>query len=156
MILAIDPGLTGALCLYDPETKLIEILDMPVLEVKRGKGMKHEISPYLLRELLYFRKITKAYIEKVGAMPGQGTSSMFQFGRGVGQVEGVLAGLNIPVEYVTPQAWIKGMGVRGGKDGSREKATQLLPQCAHFFQRKKDHGRADACLIALYKARVAP
>ena len=85
-------------------------------------------------------------------MPGQGVSSMFAFGRNVGTIEGIMAGLVWPVCYVTPQAWQKAVSVRQGKDGSRLRAIELFPSYAQLFARKKDDGRSDAALIAWYGA----
>ena len=107
VICAIDPGASGALAFFSPVAGTLEIIDMPTVEVKRGAKMKNEISPQMLAPLINARKPGVAVLEKVGAMPGQGSSSMFQFGRGVGMVEGIVAALQIPIEYVTPQAWQK-------------------------------------------------
>jgi crossover junction endodeoxyribonuclease RuvC len=85
-------------------------------------------------------------------MPNQGVSSMFTFGKSAGIIEGVLGAMNIPVTFVTPQKWMKAMNVVGGKDGSRKRASELLPEFASEFKRVKDNGRSDACLIALYGA----
>jgi crossover junction endodeoxyribonuclease RuvC len=92
----------------------------------------------------------KALIEKVSAMPGNGVSSMFSFGRAAGIVEGVLAGLSVPFELIPPATWIKSMRTFGGKDGSRQRAQELFPDYAHLFARKKDDGRAEAALLACY------
>ena len=93
-------------------------------------------------------------LEQVGAMPGQGVSSMFAFGRAVGVVEGALGALAVPYSRVPPQEWQRGMRVRGGKDGARERAMALFPARADEFARKKDDGRADASLIAAYGERA--
>ena len=85
-------------------------------------------------------------------MPGQGVSSMFQFGRGVGMYEGVLAALQVPITYVTPQAWQKAVSAREGKDAGRARAAELFPAYAQMFARKKDDGRADAALMAYWGA----
>lgn len=152
MILAVDPGASGALAFLDLAAGKLEILDMPTVEVKRGAKNKTEISPQMLAALIRGCSPTVAVLERVGAMPGQGTASMFQFGRGVGMIEGVLAALQIPTEYVTPQAWQKAVGARDGKDGNRQRAAELFPAYAHLFARKKDDGRADAALMAFWKA----
>lgn len=151
-ILGCDPGASGALAFFSPESGTLDVIDMPVVQVKRGGKLKSEISPQMLSSLIRPRLVDRAVIEKVGAMPGQGVSSMFQFGRSVGQLEGVLAALMIPTEYVTPQQWQKAVGVRDGKDGARARAAELFPAYAHLFARKKDDGRADASLIAFFAA----
>lgn len=83
-------------------------------------------------------------------MPGQGVSSMFAFGRAVGVLEGALGAHKIPYSRIPPQEWQRGMRVRGGKDGARERAMALFPAKAGDFARKKDDGRADAALLAAY------
>jgi crossover junction endodeoxyribonuclease RuvC len=152
MILAIDPGAKGALAFFDMEKGVLNIVDCPTVEVKRGAKVKTEISPQMVSGIIASRSPTLAILEKVGAMPNQGVSSMFQFGRGVGMYEGVLAALQIPITYVTPQAWQKEMNVRGGKDGSRARAAELYPAYANLFAKKKDDGRADAALMAFWGA----
>ena len=152
MIVGIDPGASGALAFFNMEAGTIKIVDMPIIEIERGGKTKREISPHFVAAAIRDFKPNVAWIEKVGAMPGQGVSSMFQFGRGVGLVEGVLAGLNVPLNYVTPQAWQKAVSVRGGKDGSRLRAVELFPAYASLFRLKKWDGRSDAALIAWYGA----
>jgi crossover junction endodeoxyribonuclease RuvC len=106
----------------------------------------------MLAPLINARKPGVAVIEKVGARPGEAPSFAYQFGRGVGMVEGIVAALHIPIEYVTPQAWQKAVGSRDGKDGARQRAAELFPAYAHLFARKKDDGRADAALMAWWRA----
>lgn len=153
VILGIDPGASGGLAFFNIERGLLDVFDMPIVEVKRGNRNKKEVSPQMLQAIIGARRVHAAYLEKVGAMPGQGVSSMFQFGRSVGMIEGVLATLLIPTSYVTPQKWQKEVGARGGKDASRARAAELFPAYAANFQRKKDDGRADAALIAFYGAQ---
>lgn len=149
-ILGVDPGASGALVILETTTGDLTVLDMPTVEIKRGARMVRQVSAQLLVDLLSPFQIGHAYIEKVGAMPGQGVSSMFAFGRAAGVVEGVLAGLRVPLTFVTPQEWQKALRVTGGKDGARHRATQLFPAGSTYFSRKKDDGRADAALIAKY------
>jgi crossover junction endodeoxyribonuclease RuvC len=150
MILGIDPGLSGALAFFDTESEVLVIIDMPTVEMTRNGKNKREVSAALIADAVAGKGIKQAYIERVSAMPGQGVSSMFSFGRSVGVVEGVLAAYEIPTTFITPQAWMKAMGIRAGKDGSRERAMQLFPRYADLFARKKDDGRSDAALIAKY------
>lgn len=155
IILGIDPGLSGALALYDTSEQTVEVFDMPVLELVRNGKKKGEVSAQALANLLAGRGIKAAYLERVNAMPGQGVTSVFSFGRSTGIVEGILAAYDIPTTLVTPQAWQKAVGQRAGKDGSRERAMQLFPAQADLFQRKKDDGRSDAALIAYYGAKLS-
>jgi len=150
VILAIDPGASGALAFYNPEAGTLEIIDMPVVEVQRSNKTKREISPPMLASLIRARNPHQAVVERVGAMPGQGVSSMFQFGRGVGMIEGVLATLEIQITYVAPQVWQRAVNSRDGKDGNRQRAAEIFPAYAHLFARKKDDGRADAALMAYW------
>lgn len=149
-VLGIDPGASGALVVIEGG-KLVDLVDMPVLHVKRGSREVREVNaPALGAVVASLQPIDAAMLEQVGAMPGQGVSSMFAFGRAVGVIEGVLGALQIPYTRVPPQEWQRGMRVRGGKDGARERAMALFPARAGDFARKKDDGRADAALIAAY------
>jgi len=150
IILGIDPGLSGALAFYDTEANTIDVIDMPCVELMRNKKLKREVSANMLAEHLDGRAVAGAFLERVNAMPGQGVSSVFSFGRSAGVVEGVVAACRIPLTLVIPQTWQKVMNVRDGKDASRERAMQLFPASADLFARKKDDGRSDAALIAVY------
>jgi crossover junction endodeoxyribonuclease RuvC len=99
---------------------------------------------------LYNVHATCAYVEQVGAMPGQGVSSMFAFGEAFGLAKGVLAGLGIPLQVVTPARWKRDMRLNTGKDSARAMAAARWPQHAGEFRRVKDDGRAEAALIALW------
>lgn len=152
MILAIDPGASGALAFFSPESGTLDIIDTPVVEVKRANKLKREVSPQMLAALIKARLPDEVVLERVGAMPGQGVSSMFQFGRGVGMLEGVIACLALPITYVAPIVWQRAVNARGGKDANRQRAAELFPAYAQMFARKKDDGRADAALMAWWKA----
>lgn len=152
MILGVDPGLSGALAFFDPSKGLLIVRDMPTVDVVRNGKHKREISPQMLANLVREHNVTAAFVERVGAMPGQGVSSVFSFGRSLGIVEGVLAALELSTTIIPPQTWQKAVGVRGGKDGSRARAAELFPRDAAQFARKKDDGRADAALIAWFGA----
>ena len=150
IILGIDPGLNGALAFYDTQEKMLGVIDMPTVEVTRNGKSKREVSPALVANAIAGRGIAAAFLERVNAMPGQGVTSVFSFGRSTGILEGVLAAYDIPTTIITPQTWQKATQVRDGKDGSRERAMQLFPADADLFARKKDDGRSDAALIAYY------
>lgn len=139
-ILAVDPGLTGALALYVPaEPRRIAVHDMPVA----GKDVDPAALARLVRELAP----TVAVVERVGAMPGQGVSSTFRFGVGYGMVQGVLGALEIPIHLVTPADWKRTYRLPADKEAARARAIQIWPSCPDFA-RKKDAGRAEAALIA--------
>jgi len=152
IVLGIDPGLTGALAFMENETaQLVALYDFPLNQRKVGKRMQRRVawqrllSPEMRVLLL---DTDQAFIEDVHAMPGQGVSSSFNFGRTVGGTEATMAAFSIPVTFVTPQAWQKRAGVVGGKSSSRARAMELFPEWAERFTRVKDDGRADAALIA--------
>lgn len=150
MILGIDPGASGALAWLSPSGELLAVEDMPhVVVTVSGKDRKR-ISAPMLADLIRETMPTAAFVEKVGAMPGQGTASMFSFGFSAGLVDGVLAGLGVPVTYVTPQAWKRAAGLNSDKSAVRLRAAQLFPDMARHFARVKDDGRAEAALIARY------
>jgi len=151
-ILGVDVGQSGALAIYNTKgQKMARIWDMPVHEVKVGAKLVKRVSAVEVASYLSsIEKIDHAFVELVSAMPNQGVSSMFTFGKSAGIIDGVLGAFKIPVTYVTPQRWMKAMKVIGGKDGSRKRASELMPDLASAFARAKDNGRSDACLIALY------
>ena len=153
--LGIDPGLSGALAVLDKDGEIIDIFDMPTLEVISGASKKQRVNPHgIVSELSLFKDAPiQAIIEQVNAMPGQGVTSMFSFGRSLGILEGVLAGIQIPYTLVTPAVWKRKMQVNASKDGARELAMRTWPSKADLFKRKKDDGRAEAALLALYLHR---
>ena len=151
-VIGIDPGISGAIAIFE-HGKLDCVVDMPTLKIASGKTMKSHISAVTLVEILkgwYPRNEAHVVIEKVGAMPGQGVTSMFNFGRSAGIIEGVVAAMHFPSTYVTPATWTKAVGRAAGKDASRMRAMELFPTRAELFKRAKDDGRADAALIAYW------
>ena len=148
-IIGIDPGLTGAvICLRANE--VLSCHDMPV-EV--GTGKRRRVSApalvHLLNSLIERYQPSAAAIEQVSAQPGNGVSSMFSFGRSLGVLEGAIAALGLEVTYHNPTSWKRRYGLTGRpKDASRAKALELYPKAVPWLKRKKDHGRADAILIA--------
>lgn len=156
-VLGIDPGAHGALALIDTTLpaaqQLVAMVDMPTTLIKRGQREVNEVNaPMLAAAVRDFGHVDAAVVEAVFSRPGQGVSSMFAFGRALGVLEGALSGLGIPYQKVPPQVWQRAVRVRGGKDGSRERAALTYPSQAQMFARKKDDGRADAANIAAYLA----
>ena len=150
-IIGIDPGQTGAIAVME-KGLIVQVIDMPVMARTYGKGQQVDASA-LASELFGVGTgtISEVVMEQVGAMPGQGSTSMFNFGEGVGIVKGVLGALQIPVRMVTPQRWKKSAGLSGkDKDAARSLAIQLHPEAAEYLRRKKDVGRADAICIARF------
>lgn len=147
-VIGVDPGASGAIALV-VDGFLHQVVDMPAVTVTRNASQKRQVSPAGVADIIRSMKPDTAIVEKVGAMPGQGVSSMFSFGRSVGILEGALAALQVPATFITPQAWQKAVGAAKGKDGSRQRVMELFPRDSHLFARVKDDGRADAVLIAL-------
>lgn len=149
-IIGVDPGASGAVAILEDTGQLVQVFDMPAVEIQVGGKAKRRVAPEMLASELRLYNVhgTVAVVEQVSAMPGQGVSSMFAFGQAYGLVLGVLAGLWIPTKTVTPSAWKKALKLNTGKDAARAKAAQLWPQMASEFKRVKDDGRAEAALIA--------
>jgi crossover junction endodeoxyribonuclease RuvC len=148
-IVAVDPGLSGAIAFLTGDA--LTVHDMPTLA--SGKDSRKEIDLAALATLLDRDDLAHAFVERVGAMPGQGVTSMFRFGHAVGVIHGMLGLARVPITLVTPQSWKRAMGVPAAKDGARARASQLMPQHAANWPRVKDDGRAEAAMIALWGAR---
>ena len=147
IVLAIDPGISGAFAWCDGN-KLIAVEDMPTIEV-RGK---RRVSAANVSRIMQLYSVDLVVIEAVHSMPGQGVSSSFGFGRSLGVLEGVSAGLGLPVEMAVPAVWKRLAGVPADKGAVRQMATQYWPFQAELFKRAKDDGRADAALMARWAA----
>jgi len=154
-VLGIDPGLSGAAAWLDTSGALA-VVDMPVLQIDRGKKAKREVDAAGLAELVRQHRPDVAIVERVGAMPGQGVTSMFSFGRSAGVIEGVLAGLGVPVTLVAPAAWKRALKVQSGKDGARLRASQLIPAGCGNWRLVKHDGRAEAALLAFWGLSHSP
>jgi len=149
IFLGIDPGVGGAIAVLDDLGGIVEMIDMPVIEVRIGKTARPRVSPAGLRSaLLPYAECTICAVEKVGGITGQSASAAFTFGHACGLLEGALAALLMPVAPVTPQAWKRSAGLAADKGAAREAAMRLWPGRAQLFARKKDDGRAEAALIA--------
>lgn len=166
--LGIDPGISGAVAIIDGSRIIFH--DTPTVQVKVGKSVKNQLDPFACAEIL--RKYDgpvgsmMVTIEKVQPMPSQGknkdgeqeerrtmgATSAFNFGWGVGVWIGILATLNMPYMLAHPATWKRRLlsDMDKGKDASRVKARQLYPQVSGQLERVKDHGRADALLLARY------
>lgn len=163
ILLGIDPGKSGALCLYDTETPddVVAVLDMPTF----GEDSTCELDALFLFRWLTTKNFTpaRAFIENVFAMPsipdakgvrrGMGATSAFRFGGFVFAIRAVVRVAQIPVTPVVPRVWKKHYGITGSdKEQSRQEAIRLFPKARDAFGRKMDHQRAEACLIARYGA----
>jgi hypothetical protein len=150
MHLGLDPGLAGALAVLAPDGALVALCDTPVLTLRTSlwtkkyyniPGMVALLQPYAGAGL-------HAVIEESQAMPGQGTRSMFTIGYGYGLWLGILGALQIPYTPIRPGIWKKALGLAKDKEQARLRAQQLFPGAD--LRRRKDHGRAEALLLAWY------
>ena len=150
-IIGIDPGLSGAVAVLTGSDSL-RILDMPTMTVERNGKSKRQVSASELSEIIYTLKSDDChvFVERVGAVSGQGVTSVFSFGRSFGMIEGILAAFKLPVTYVAPATWVKAVGRGQGKDASRARAMELFPNNQADFKRVKDDGRSDSALIAYW------
>jgi crossover junction endodeoxyribonuclease RuvC len=144
-ILGVDPGLSGAIAfLFPMALNRVVAEDMPVVN--------GQVDVVTLADRVRQMAPSFAIIEAVHSMPGQGVASTFKFGMAYGSVIGVLGGLSVPMprHYVTPNVWKKHFKLPPDKEAARALALQRFPATGFHFARKKDHGRAEAALIALY------
>lgn len=148
----IDPGLTGALAFLDTDLHLLSVHDMPTVKVATSDRTRQHMVPDRLADLLDDKRPSNTLIENVHSTPNDGHVGAFTFGMATGIVHGVLAGLDLPFEKVTPGKWKKDLRVPADKEEAMMVASRLFPRCTALWSRKKDHGRAEAALIALYLA----
>ena len=150
-IIGIDIGSKGALALLDAAGALIEVCDMPVL--LDGPKNRANVNAPLLAEIVCRWQATRAFVEYVGARPGEGAVGAFAFGRSRGVIEGVLGACGVPAAFLTPASWKRAIGIAPGKDGAKDagraEAIRRWPGQAALFARVKDDGRAEAALIAV-------
>jgi crossover junction endodeoxyribonuclease RuvC len=145
-VLGVDPGLTGAFAVIETSLDLLLIWDMPT--AFSGTGTRKEVVPVFVADIIRDNHPDVCFIERVGAMPKQGVSSVFSFGRSYGVVLGVLGALRVPVHLVSPGDWKRAMKLGQDKSAARAMAARLFPHAGHYFQRVRDHDRAEAALIA--------
>jgi crossover junction endodeoxyribonuclease RuvC len=151
MILGLGPGTHGALAaLKGSDVVLSEDLPVHTLSA-RGRGDRVELDIYTLHAMIAeLGPIEHAFVERVGARPGQGVTSMFRFGQAVGAISATLAVMGIPTTFAQPKAWQRHHGIGPAPDAARQRAVQLFPQIAPRLTRKADANRADALLISAY------
>ena len=152
IIIGIDPGINGAISIIENK-KIIEVYDTPTMI--DGKKNKRQINgaqvTNIFKERLNGEKEVVVVVEHVNAMPGQGVTSMFNFGPSFGVIKGICAALNLPIYFVRPAKWKKHFNlIKTNKDASRTKVIEAYPEISSKLHRKKDSNRADAILIALY------
>ena len=151
-IIGIDPGLSGGIAILD-DLKIFDIYDMPIMS--EGKKNKNQLNSAQLVNIIKKNLIpngdTFLIVEQVSAMPGQGVTSMFNFGQTFGSIKGICAALNLPIFFVRPAKWKKHFDlINSSKDASRTKVIEMYPSISPRLSKKKDVNKADAILIARY------
>ena len=153
-IIGIDPGISGAICFFE-NGKIIEIIDMPIMN--DGKKNKKQVNGAQIYNEIYeqIKNIPKheinVVLEQVSAMPGQGVTSMFNFGQSFGVIKGICAAMRLPLHFVRPAKWKKYFNLLNSeKPASRTKAIEIFPEISHKLSKKKDINKADAILIASF------
>jgi len=152
IIIGIDPGINGAISVIENK-KILEVYDTPTMI--DGKKNKRQINSAqvtnIIKERLNNDNKVVVVVEQVNAMPGQGVTSMFNFGQSFGVIKGICAALSLPIYFVRPSKWKKHFNlIKTNKDASRTKVIEVYPEISSKLHRKKDSNRADAILIALY------
>ena len=151
-IIGIDPGLSGAIAVLE-NNKVLNMFDMPVMS--EGKKNKRQLNSALLVSLIN-ENIEKGeeitvVVEQVNAMPGQGVTSMFNFGQSFGILKGICSAMQLSVYFVRPAKWKKYFNlINSEKDASRTRAIEIFPYYSSHLSRKKDSNQADAILIASF------
>ena len=154
LVIGIDPGITGSICFFE-DGKVIDLIDMP--NMADGKKQKKQVNgaqiynEILLRTKNVEKKNIKVVIEQVSAMPGQGVTSMFNFGQSFGILKGICSAMQLPIYFVRPAKWKKYFNlINSEKDASRTRAIEIFPYFSSNLSKKKDSNKADAILIASY------
>ena len=151
-IFGIDPGIAGAIAILDRK-EIIDVIDLPTMsEGKKNKKQLNSahLSQYIQTNILDINK-TVVVVEQVNAMPGQGVTSMFNFGQTFGAIKGISATLKLPIFFVRPSKWKKHFElINSSKDASRTKAIEMYPSFADQLSKKKDVNKSDAILIARF------
>ena len=154
LIIGIDPGISGSICFFE-DGKIIDVVEMPTMaEGKKNKRQVNGSQIYneiLKRTRLIEKQDIRVIIEQVSAMPGQGVTSMFNFGQSFGILKGICSAMQLPMYFVRPAKWKKYFGLLNSeKDASRTKAIEMFPYFSSQLSKKKDSNKADAILIASF------
>ena len=154
LIIGIDPGISGSICFFQ-DGKIIDVVEMPTMT--EGKKNKKQVNGAQIFNEISERikkldkKDIKIVIEQVSAMPGQGVTSMFNFGQSFGILKGICSAMQLPMYFVRPAKWKKYFSlINSEKDASRTKAIEIFPYFSSNLSRKKDSNKADAILIASF------
>ena len=154
LIIGIDPGISGSICFLE-DGLIKDVLEMPTMT--EGKKNKKQVNgSQIFNEIssqikTYEKKNIKVVIEQVSAMPGQGVTSMFNFGQSFGILKGICSAMQLPIYFVRPAKWKKYFNlINSEKDASRTRAIEIFPYFSSNLSKKKDSNKADAILIASY------
>ena len=152
LIIGIDPGISGAICFMEAG-KIIDVIDMPSMaDGKKNKKQVNGSQVYNeIKKYIYNKEFSdiKVVIEHVSAMPGQGVTSMFNFGQSFGILKGICSAMNLSMYFVRPAKWKKHFNlINSSKDASRTKAIEIFPYFSSNLSKKKNANKADAILIA--------
>ena len=148
--IGIDPGLSGAIVVLEDDLPT-EWYRMPTMKTGSANRVNAAALAAIIRRTIFDDEETRAYVELVSSMPGQGVASMFSFGHSAGVIQGVLGAYRMPVKMVTPQAWKKRAGLIGkDKEASRTLAIQMWPEWRDLDKKGVGQAFADAAFIALY------
>ena len=152
LIIGIDPGISGSICFFD-NGEIIDVIEMPTMT--DGKKNKKQVNgSQIYNEILkrvdnLEKKDIRVVIEQVSAMPGQGVTSMFNFGQSFGILKGICSAMQLPMYFVRPAKWKKYFNlIKSEKDASRTRAIEIFPYFSSQLSKKKDSNKADAILIA--------
>ena len=153
LIIGIDPGISGSICFFE-DGKIIEVIEMPGMT--EGKKNKKQVNGAQIYNE-FFKRINnkdddiRVVIEQVSAMPGQGVTSMFNFGQSYGILKGICSAMQLPMFFVRPAKWKKYFNlINSQKDASRTRAIEIFPYFSTQLSKKKDSNKADAILIASF------
>ena len=153
LIIGIDPGISGSICFFE-DGKIIEVIEMPVMtEGKKNKKQVNgaQINNEFLKRIHNKNDDIRVVIEQVSAMPGQGVTSMFNFGQSYGILKGICSAMQLPMFFVRPAKWKKYFNlINSQKDASRTRAIEIFPYFSTQLSKKKDSNKADAILIASF------
>ena len=154
LIIGIDPGISGSICFFE-DGKILDVIEMPTMT--EGKKNKKQVNgSQIYNEIL--KKVNKletndirVIVEQVSAMPGQGVTSMFNFGQSFGILKGICSAMQLPIYFVRPAKWKKYFNlINSEKDASRTRAIEIFPYFSSQLSKKKDANKADAILIASF------
>ena len=154
LIIAIDPGISGSICFFE-DGKILDVVEMPTM-IEGKKNKKQANGAQIYNEILkrinkIDKRNIKVIIEQVSAMPGQGVTSMFNFGQSFGILKGICSAMQLSMYFVRPAKWKKYFNlINSEKDASRTKAIEIFPYFSSNLSKKKDSNKADAILIASY------